>query len=135
MTNLDDDLEKIKDRIAFEVGDFIFSRSQEVIVDEGKIDTSDLLTSGKFLKEEGFHTVLYDAPHASPVNDGRRPGKMDSRFLHDWVRRKLGIRDPKEVEKISWAIAQAIRQRGIQPVHFIEKAIEKADAHRFKIER
>lgn len=133
MTNLDDDLEKIKDRIAFEVGDFIFGRSQEIIVDEGAIDTSDLLISGKFKKEEGFHTVIYDAPHAAPVNDGRKPGKMDSRFLHDWVRRKLGVKDPKEIRRISFAIAQAIRKRGTQPVHFIEKAIEKAQGHKFKV--
>ena len=133
MSELDDDLEKLKDVIAFEVGSFIFGKSQEVIVDEGAIDTSDLLKSGEFKKEEGEHTIIYDAPHAAPVNYGRKPGKMDSRFLHDWVRRKLGITDPKRIKSISFAIAQGIRKRGTQPLYFIERAIDKADKHHFKI--
>lgn len=61
-----------------------------------------------------------DAPHALPVELGRRPGQPGPPLqpIVDWVRRKLvplGAVAPDEVDEAAFLIRQAIHHRGTPP--------------------
>ena len=108
--------------------DQVFAESQQNLVDEGKIDTGNLLKTGninrKFLEKE----IVYPAPYAEPVHFGRVAGTMPPVApLEKWARRKLLIRDPKEARRTAWAIAFAIKERGIQPSPFLQNALDKVE--------
>lgn len=115
--------------------DRIFQLSQENLVEDGKIDTGNLLKSGniqrKFLEKE----ITYSAPYAASIEFGRIPGFMPPvDALIKWVQRKLGISNPKEARSVAWAVATAIKQRGMDPSPFLIPALEQAMVE-FKISR
>jgi len=115
------------DKFMNEVTDRIFQLSQENLITEGKVDTGNLLKTGnvnrRFLEKE----IVYPAPYADTIEFGRNPGQMPPpEALNNWVRRKLGVKNEKEAKRVSWAIAMAIKQRGIQPTPFLQNAISQA---------
>ena len=68
--------------------------------------------------------------HGMPVEYGTGPqGRLarsrkapPSSVLHDWVRKKLGISDDREVRSVSYLIARAIGRRGTKPQPFMREA-------------
>jgi len=117
------------DKLMDEVTDRIFQLSQENLILEGKIDTATLLKTANvnrsFLEKE----IVYPAPYAEFVEFGRNPGQMPpSEALFKWTKRKLKISNDKKARQVAFAIAMAIKQRGIQPTPFLENAISQAVA-------
>lgn len=105
--------------------DEIFALSQQKLVDDGKIDTGFMLKTANVKREFLKKEIVYPAPYAVVVHNGRASGHpMYSGWLHKWVRRKLGITDEKKVKSISYAIAKTIEKRGIEPTPFLRDAAE-----------
>ena len=119
------DIEKIGKLIIRDFGDFIFSRSQENIVDMGISDTGALLTSGE-IREEGNKVIIeYTAPYAQAVNDGSDAHFVPPEVLFSWVERKLGV-SSENVQKVARRIANKIAKFGTEPQPFMSNAIEIA---------
>lgn len=63
------------------------------------------------------------------VEFGRRPGRFPPPIaLGLWIRRKLGISDPKELQRATWRIGQAIARRGVKPRPFLGPAVKGSEA-------
>lgn len=137
--------------LAMEMAQFIFSKSQQNLVDPmpwgndkyksdrtpSKIsDTSGILLSGvpPYWKDSKTIEFRYDAPHSKYVEDGTPPHPMGkdvvSKQLVGWVMRKYrgkddkAIRNKKQALRIAWAIATNIRKDGMDPHPFVRPAIE-----------
>lgn len=109
-----------------EVAQRIFTFSQENLIRDGRIDTSKLFLSGSIREEGDEVIIIYDAPHAKAAEFGSKPHWTSHKNLIPWVRRKLGIKNEKEAEKVAYAIAANIAKRGTEPMFFMKKAIEQA---------
>lgn len=118
--------------LAREVSDFIFTNSQENLIDSGAVDTSNLLLSGSIEEKKDVILIKYEAPYAKAINDGTDPHSIHSSVLEGWVRRKLNPGSEKKVKQIAFAISQSIRKRGTVPNPFMDKAITLAQ-EKFKI--
>ena len=110
-----------------EVVDKVFEKTQQNLVDDGKIDTGTLIQTGNINREFLYKQVVYPAEHASVVNYGRQIGATPPPIapLIPWVRRKLSVKNEKEAKSIAFAISKAIHQRGIQPTFFVDNAVNE----------
>lgn len=121
--------------LAREVADFIFTNSQENLIELGAIDTSNLFLSGGIKEKKNFILIHYDAPYAEAVNDGTDPHFVDAKELEGWVRRKINPKGVKKVKSIALAVSKAIAKRGTVPQPFFTKAVELGRAKfNFQIE-
>ncbi len=115
------------DELMDEMIDSIFADSQRNLINEGKVDTANLLKSGNINRSYLHKQIIYTAPYAEAVEYGRSPGTMPPvDALVKWVERKLGV-NPKEAKSVAFAIAKNIKERGILPCPFIRPAVEKAE--------
>ena len=64
-------------------------------------------------------SIVADAPHAWPVENGSVPHMPPVEPLIAWCRLR-GIPDP---EKVAWAIAMTIKERGTKPSHYMRGSI------------
>jgi hypothetical protein len=93
------------------------------------IDTGDYANSWRWeVTDEGG--MVYASPNppikAGVIELGRRPGKgipLDP--LADWVRRKLGVRDPKKARGIAFAISVHQKRNGRKGLRVLERARPK----------
>ncbi len=120
----DAEFQRVGTEFARDIADAIFAESQENLADMGIDDTGELRLSGDVIETKTDVTVEYDAPHASPVNDGTKPHGVSFNVLKPWIRRKLGIKNEKEVSRIASAISFKIKRQGTEPKPFFDKAIE-----------
>ena len=110
-----------------EVVDFIFTNSQQKIVEKGIVDEGSLLKSGNINRNFLDKEIVYTMPYADSIEFGRNPGSMPSVVaINGWVQRKLGIKDDIISRRIAWAIAQDIEKNGTQPRPYLQPAIEAA---------
>ena len=110
-----------------EVADIIFTESQENIVNKGIVDEGTLLKSGNVIRSFLKKEIIYSVPYADSIEFGRLPGTMPpTEPLKGWIRRKLGVKDEKEVNRIAWAIAMDIKKNGTDPRPFLQPAIQSA---------
>lgn len=115
---------KIVDAYMDDVVDEIFEKSQRNIIDKGIIDEGTLLKSGQIIRNPLDKTIVYPVPWADSIEFGRLPGSMPPvEPIKGWVRRKLGIREEKEVNKVAWAIAKDIETEGLMPRPYLSPAI------------
>ena len=125
------------DKILTQIAIDIFNRSQEKIIEFKAIDTGLLRRSGyvrvdKFLEKE----IGYSAPYSIYVEFGRGAGKQPPiEPIRKWVKRKLKVRNEKEANKLSWAIAKKIAKEGIKPRPFMRNAIEEVKEEWLKKEK
>ena len=112
------------DEIIRDIADKIFTRSQENLVEDGSIDTGNLLRSGKIYQKGKSTIIEYDAPYAAAIEAGTKPHQVDPADLYKWVRRKLGITNPQEIKRVSFAISQNIAKRGTEPTWFFKRALK-----------
>jgi len=125
------------DKILTQIAIDIFNRSQEKIIEFKAIDTGLLRRSGyvrvdKFLEKE----IGYACPYALYIEFGRGAGKQPPvDRLRDWVRRKLKVKNEKEANQLSWAIAKKIAKEGIKPRPFMRNAIEEVKEEWLKKEK
>lgn len=105
-----------------EIADFVFSKSQENIVEMGITDEGHLLISGfvnrAFMEKE----VGYSAPQALWNEFGTDPHMPPVEPLMAWAHRKLGLGD-KEARKAAWGIAKTIEKEGTDPRPFFRDAL------------
>ncbi len=67
--------------------------------------------------------------YAPMVEVGRNPGKFPPRApLELWVRRKLGIADPKEIKSVAFLVARKISREGFKGAFMFEGAARGANA-------
>ena len=114
-----ENLKEIEDEIIKELILFLFKESQENLIADGSLDTANLLRDVDITKD----TLHYKAPYADIIDKGRKPGAIHSEVLEGWVRRKLGIRDPKEIKRVSFLIARKIRLRGFEGTEFMTRSL------------
>jgi hypothetical protein len=115
-----------------QVADFIFTKSQENIVNKSIVDEGTLLKSGNINRKYLDKEVVYSVPYADSIEFGRMPGQIPPITpIKLWVQRKLGVSDEKEANRIAWAIAQDIKKNGTDPRPFLTPAIAQAKK-RFK---
>ena len=115
-----------------EFADRVFAHSQDNLVKQGKVDTGNLLKHGNVNRGVLSAEIVYAAPYAEAVEYGRSPGTMPPpQALIKWARRKLGLND-KEAKRAAWAIASAIKKRGIAASPYLEPAITMAE-HDMKV--
>ena len=106
--------------------DDIFVLSQELIVQNGTSDTGALLISGKVEKNFLQKRIVYDAPHAVPIEFGTDPhyvSKEGIMGIKKWAQRKLGLSE-KKAERAAYAIANNILKKGTDPQPYLRPAAE-----------
>ncbi|HEC65415.1 MAG TPA: hypothetical protein ENI23_08980 [bacterium] len=113
-------------KLARNIADFIFTSSQENLIADGKVDTSNLLLSGSIEQKAKEIIIRYEAAYAKAIDEGSKPHFVSSKVLEGWVRRKINPGSEKEVRKIAFLIARAISKRGTVPSFFMTRAIEQA---------
>ncbi len=113
---------------AREIADEIFADSQENLIEDGSVDTSNLLLSGGIKEDPNHITIFYDAPYANDIDEGTKPHFVEPKQLEGWVKRKINPGSEKKVKSITFAISKAIEQRGTIPTNFMTKAVEQARA-------
>jgi len=70
------------------------------------------------------HGVKITAPYAHFVEYGIGPSSVNIDALKNWVRGKLKINDPDEIDKITTLVYYKILHKGIEPTWFFKRAIK-----------
>lgn len=97
---------------------------QAVTVDTGRLRNSIAveITDGGLDARIGTNVE-----YAEGIEHGLPPGtRPDVASLRGWVRRKLGIRDPKEARRVAFLIARKIQRHGTDAQPYLHPAIEAA---------
>jgi len=116
------------DKVLDDYVDRVFEISQQNLIDQNKVDTSNLLRTGNIIRNKLNKVIVYPAPYADIPEFGRTAGTpVYSPWLHGWVKRKLGISDPKKIRSVAWAISKSIEKRGIEATPYLRPAIERAN--------
>lgn len=64
--------------------------------------------------------------YSSVMELGRRPGKFPpSAPIQLWVKRQLGISDPKEIRSVAFLVSRKIARAGVKGRNMFEKGIKK----------
>ena len=115
------------------IRDQILDDIAQDIVDEiqKEIDFEDLIFTGKLQKSweientgDGERTIGSPLIWAAALDEGRVPGKMPPvDALFPWVKAKLGVKDDVEARSIAFAIAKTIERDGIEPRHYVRRAL------------
>ena len=113
-------------KLAREIADDIFTGSQENLIEDGSVDTSNLLFSGSVEEKEKVVIIRYDAPYAEPINSGTKPHFVPAKELEGWVRRKINPGSEKKVKQVAFLVARKISKRGTVPTFFMDRAIESS---------
>lgn len=119
----ENDMKKIISAECQEIATQILSESQQNIIDNGTSDEGTLLKSGGVTLGSTESSVVYDAPHAEPIEYGANPHFPPVDALKGWVRRKLGITGEKNITNTAYAIAKSISDNGLEAQPYVEPAI------------
>ena len=121
-----ENLDEVEEMIVNELALFIFKESQKNLIDDGSGDTGFLLGSGKVKKEGKNRVIEYSAPYANIIEEGSASIKVSPKQLEGWIRRKLGIKDPKENKRIGFLISKKLKERGLEGTHFLDRGVQLA---------
>ena len=70
-------------------------------------------------------TIFNDAPYAPIIEDGRRKGSMPpTKPLVKWAKQRIGL-SHKEAQWAAFAIALAIKKRGLKPRKVLKDSLPK----------
>lgn len=108
-----------------QIAEDIVKKIQDEIAFEGLVYTGELFDSWEITREgDGSITIGSPLVWAAVTDGGRVPGKMPPvSALFPWVKAKLGITDDKEAMSIAWAIARKLEREGMEPRHYVRKAL------------
>ena len=120
-------LEDIIDKKLNEVADFLFSTSQENIVQMKAIDEGTMLKSGYVQRNRLEKTVGYSAPYSGDVEYGTEPHYINPEVLEGWAHRKLGV-SKKEAKRVAYFVSKSIAKNGTEPKPFFRDAIAATKA-------
>jgi hypothetical protein len=73
-------------------------------------------------------SVVNDAPYAGIIERGARPHGVNAEgqaALAEWVRRKLGISDEREIQSAVFLICRKIREEGVQGKFLVRDNLER----------
>lgn len=109
--------------------------TQKIMDDMPEPAVQDLFTGGAdILKYEPItHTIESDDMGASIINDGVLPGTFPNfDKIMDWVRYKKdggnNIDLPEyKIKQIAYKVARGIKEKGIKPTWFIDRALAKME--------
>lgn len=111
--------------------DRVHQLAQENLIKDGKVDTGKLLTTSNVQRNYLLKVLTFPSNYADVIEWGRNPGSMPPvDALVDWVRRKLGIDNEAEARSVAFAIATAIKQRGMAPSPYLRPAVEQTNRER-----
>lgn len=119
---------KVINLIIEDFTNFMFTLSQDNIIEMGISDRGDLLASGETRQEGNDRILAYTTPYSAAVNNGSVGHPINEEGVNQiraWVSRKLGIPD-KDLEKVTNAIVWNIRKNGTDPKPFLDNAVETA---------
>lgn len=109
-----------------QIAEDIVAEIQHTLVEEGSVFTRQLFESWEITKNDGnSYTIGSPLVYARVMDEGRLPGKMPPvNALFPWVSDKIkGIRSSEEARSIAWAVAKKIEKEGIEPRHYVHKAL------------
>ena len=66
-------------------------------------------------------------PSAIFIELGTKPHMPPSEALQPWVKAVMGIRDPKELERVAFLVARKIAREGTEPQRPMAKAVEAVE--------
>lgn len=121
--------EEISDELDVECGeaaDWVLQASQIYLDEINKTtDTGELAGSGEVEHlAKGVWAVIYDAPHAKPIEYGSRPHMPPRGVLVNWARRKLGL-SKKEAIKAANRIRWKIFMKGTEAQPFLRPPLNQ----------
>lgn len=90
-------------------------------------DTGELKRSVHTTKTKTGANVSADAPHAPYMEYGTRPHFPPLKPLAEWAYRKGLADSEEEAEKVAMAVALKIQREGIEPRHFMARAIKELE--------
>jgi len=93
-------------------------------------DTGELARSAKTTKLRKGAVVSFDAPHAPFMEYGTRPHFPPIAPLADWAIRKGMADTQEEADEVALAVARKIAKHGIEPRHFLAKAVAEMKRRR-----
>lgn len=68
-----------------------------------------------------FAIIATPSIYASLIETGKPAFFPSPEGLADWVRGKLGINDPAQIDKVTFLIARAISRRGLKKAHWMSR--------------
>lgn len=120
----------IKDEIMQDVVKDIVDSLQYEIELDGLVFTGQLKNSWQTDKEsDGSYTIGSPLLWAVIMDEGRIPGKAPpAKALIPWVFQKLGAKNEQDLKSKAFAVAQAIGKKGIEPRHYIKRALFRMES-------
>lgn len=111
--------------MAEDIAETLLVRIREEIEKSDLVFTGNLKDSFRIVHDdEGRPYVASPLVYARVMDEGRLPGKAPPiSALFPWVATKLGGSDPKKIRSKAFAVAQSIAKNGIEPRHFISRAL------------
>lgn len=114
------------DKIMDDLVDEIFTECQQKLIDDGKIDTGNIIKTANINRSFLEKEIIFPAIYADVIEFGRNPGSfVPIAPLERWVRRKLRITNEKKAKSVAFAISKSIKERGIQASPYVEPSLFK----------
>jgi len=119
VTTEEDFLKDLALFIATKIGEM----AKDNLIEFKAVDTGYLLSTMK-VYSEGKETILeFTADYASAVEYGEKDPNVRWYDIHDWLKRKTGIINEKELGAKTTVITNKIRTEGQTPKLYVTKAI------------
>lgn len=140
-------LGRLKGRAVFLAGQGLYREAEKVMAKskrEAPVGVHGTLRSSGFVHpprpipgaRQGMEVVLGYGGAASGyavyIHEGTGPAVGQPAFfpppsaLEPWVKKKMGITDPEEVERVAFLVARKIGQKGLEPRKFLERPLHEA---------
>jgi len=123
--NTQDEIQQQLEEELRRLADRVLELATKNLVQRGKANTGELMRSGR-VEQTGKYTfkVIFDAPHAAPVEFGRDAGSwppVDE--IRQWVKLNLNTDEP---DRVAYLVGRKIFEEGIAPVSYLRDAMRKA---------
>jgi hypothetical protein len=107
----------------------IVAEIQHEIVSEGLVYTRQLFESWEITNDGDEITIGSPLIYAAALDGGRVPGSMPPvSALFPWVQDKIPTKSKEEAMSIAFAIAKKIEAEGIEPTHYVRRALLQLEA-------
>lgn len=121
----------IKDEIMQDIAEDIVGHLQHEIVADDLRFTGQLFNSWEITKKpDGTRIIGSPLLWARVMDEGRLPGKMPPvDKLFPWVLDKIkDVKSYQEARQVAFAVAKKIAEKGIEPRHYVRRALFKMEA-------
>ena len=111
------------DAILFDIAEAILTESQRLV----NVDPAELADSGHIRQTGSEYEIVYDAPHAIPLEFGAGPHSPPWEVLAKWTwrnRGRFGLSKRKETDRLAWAIKKTIEKKGSDAHPYLRPAAD-----------